>query len=314
MRFVSTLAMVLCALEVSATHAGPPGTEWTAPPETQDRVPAEEIERLVARPMAKVEDGDLAGGIAVFEEMLRDTRAARGEQSAEVADLLIAFGVGLYMEHNTTDDPAVAEASLKYMRESVDAYRAAFGPIHPEVALAINSYADAIYQAAPDGEVPPEVISLLKDSLRIRLATLGKDNVESRANMAKLANRMVERAKHAGSPTNEAEELYRGALRNAPANAEADRITGAVPIRLNLAQLLAESGRSDAALKELEIVVADAAAWPEDQRCWRILPALQEIAATFADQGKGDFAAKLAIMAETLGCAGDEEADIVASA
>jgi hypothetical protein len=66
----------------------------------------------------------------------------------------------------------------------VDAYRAA-APGSPELALALNSYADALVADSPDNP-SPEVLPLLREALQLRLKTLGRNNAETAVTYARL--------------------------------------------------------------------------------------------------------------------------------
>lgn len=152
------------------------------PPLTKDRLSTEQLEAMVAESLAKVDAGDLAGGQHAFEVML--ARASADEAS----DLLTAFGVGLYNRSklDAPDVPAeqskaaadLLRAAVPYLQRAIPAAIGRFGPDHPEVALALTSYADLRWLA--DGNNPDASVDrALTEALRIRLAALGPANTET---------------------------------------------------------------------------------------------------------------------------------------
>lgn len=159
-----------------------PPAEGTESPLTKDRLSLQQLEAMVAVPLAKVDAGDLAAGQSAFEAMLARASAD------EAADLLTAFGVGLY--YRSKQEPAgipdaesqaggaLLHAAVTYLERAVPATVRRLGPDHPEVALALNSYADARWMA--DGDNPdPSVDRALTEALRIRLAALGAADTET---------------------------------------------------------------------------------------------------------------------------------------
>ena len=159
---------------------------------TKDRLSTERMEALVARPMARVRAGDVAGGQRAFETLLDDTSRRHGTGSAEAADLLISFGVMVYSEGlipstGSEADNGLSARSLPYLRRSVEAYRRAFGPNHPLVALAQHSLGQAMVDLAA-GDPPAEAEAALEEAYRIRLAALGPANPETLAALANVAD------------------------------------------------------------------------------------------------------------------------------
>lgn len=159
-----------------------PPAEGAEPPLTKDRLSTAQLEAMVAAPLARVDAGDLEGGQQAFEALL--ARAPAGQAS----DLLTAFGVALY--YRSKADPAdlldqtsdagapLLRAAVPYLERAVPAAVQRFGPDHPEVALALNSYADARWLA--DGDNPdPSVDRALTEALRIRVAALGPTHTET---------------------------------------------------------------------------------------------------------------------------------------
>lgn len=154
------------------------------PPEhggtTADRLSERQRSRLVERPMDLVERGELAAGQQQFEREYAAMLERKGEQSITLGDMLIAFGVGLWREEHEAE-------AVPYLRRAVDAYRKAVGPDDPEIALALNSVADAVYNDwdKPAGP-PPEALEAMRETLRIRRASLGPKNAETAVTYVRL--------------------------------------------------------------------------------------------------------------------------------
>jgi len=138
------------------------------------------MEEMVKDPIAVVRTQGLAAGRARFGQLLAADEARYGANSVKVADLLTSFGVGLYMDGFTTEDQTEREASLDYLRDAIPRYRRAFGPQHPEVAVALHSFADADL-ALHDKHLTSESEQALEEALRIRCVALGSNNEETRA-------------------------------------------------------------------------------------------------------------------------------------
>lgn len=160
--------------------------------ETKDHLSTDRMEALVAGPMARVRSGDVAGGQRAFETLLEDTSRRHGTGSAEAADLLMSFGVLVYTEGlipstGSEADDGLRASSLPYLRRSVEAYRRAFGPDHPLVAVALHSFGQAMVDLSPD-DPPAEAEASLDEAYRIRLAALGPANPETLAALVNVAD------------------------------------------------------------------------------------------------------------------------------
>jgi hypothetical protein len=142
---------------------------------------------MVAEPIAAVRKQGLASGRATFEHVLAATEGRYGRDSVQAADLLEAFGVELYTLGSEDGDQGSSQASLTYLREAILHYRKAFGPEHPEVAVALHSFADADIGLNGD-RLTPEAQAALEEALRIRRGRLGPDNPETRATEVRLAH------------------------------------------------------------------------------------------------------------------------------
>jgi soluble P-type ATPase len=183
---IATAAVVLAASGVPAAHTTGAGDPQTSVTETKDRLPPERMEQLVARPMSILRKTGLAAAQKDFEALLADAGKSHGKGSVEEADLLTAFGVQLYIASSDDNNSIVANASLQYLQRAIPAYRAAFGAHNAEVALALNSYSDALLAVKGDG-ARADAQAALEQAYSIRLSTLGADNPETAANAEKLA-------------------------------------------------------------------------------------------------------------------------------
>jgi len=220
---------------------------------TKDRLSDEQMEALVAAPIDLARKGDLDAAKASFDKLLRQTDSAKDKSRLAIADLLTSFGVKLYVQGLDSDDDRMRLASLAYLREAVGAYRAALGSRHPEVAVALNSYADAITEThAP---VPPdEVEAIEREALDIRLAAFGEANSETRSSYASLANYLASQAR---SPSDryamEAEQLYHRNLAFAVRDGSSGPDTSVAEIYLDLARLYALDSTADRSLREAKL-------------------------------------------------------------
>jgi hypothetical protein len=157
------------------------------PPETKDRLSPEQMERLVAEPMAVVRERGLGAGDAAFQRLVAAEEARSGRNSIKIADLLTAYGVELYLEGIMPDEPALLQASRDRLAAAAAAHRAAFGPNHPEVALALHSMADVDLELN-GGRMTPRAEAALREALRIRRASLGPEDRETLATEERLSD------------------------------------------------------------------------------------------------------------------------------
>ncbi len=179
-------ACAVFLLAVAPVMVAGQGGEAAPPKQTRDRLPNDRMEDLVARPMAILERQGITAGKADFERLLAAARARHGARSVRVADLLESFGVRLYALGSAREDRHLMEASLLYLQAAIPAYRAAFGTAHPEVAVALNSYADVL-QLLHEDDPPQSADDALEEAYRIRLAALGPSNIETLATLRYLA-------------------------------------------------------------------------------------------------------------------------------
>jgi len=191
------------------------GTLWrdtrTAIPESQDRLTNDDMAVLVLAPLRLIEAGDVAGGQRLFERSVAIAEARHGPNSLEAADLLMSFGAML----NQLDGEQVPRKTALaggYLRRAGPAYRAALGPDHPEVATALNTYADILRLDTPD-DPPAEAERALNEAYRIRLASRGPHHAETLWTLLYLADIHGAPSRTRGDPA-----------RIAAAHAELDRI------------------------------------------------------------------------------------------
>lgn len=235
-----------------ATQAGQPESEVPArDPETRDRIQGEALAALTAGPARLIGQGKVAEAERAFEALL----ARQPAGTAAVSDHLTSFGLALFM----AEDRNVRLRSIAYFRRAVEAARATFGPNHPELALALNTYADAqteLYRENP----PREADAALAEAYRIRLTALGPGNIETLANLVALADVMGLPSRTQGEPPRieAAAAYYREALRTA------DNRRGPAyfyeysdfTIHLRLAELYGRYGFREQALAATDAAVA----------------------------------------------------------
>lgn len=180
------LALPLVASAAVAQTAPPsPINRPAAGAETKDRMSNEDMRALVRRPVDEILSGEVARGERDFEALLQARSRDTGPASVEVADTITAMGVTLYSDARDQNNDAMKRKSVAYLARAITAARAAFGPDHPEVALALNDYAD-VERKIDHADPPPDVESSLEEAYRIRLAALGPWNAETGATLAYL--------------------------------------------------------------------------------------------------------------------------------
>jgi hypothetical protein len=137
-----------------------------------ERITAKQLAELVAEPASLIGKGDFVAADAAFARLLAARSARHGAESLAVADHLTAFGLALFGPHGEdARDKEGRVRSLAYLRRAIPIYRRVFGA-HEEVALAINSYADAALIVSAD-EVPDDLDALLEEAVAIRAAASG---------------------------------------------------------------------------------------------------------------------------------------------
>ena len=237
------------------------------PAQTRDRL-QDRMSELVAAPMAVVERQGLSAGKAAFERLLAAARAGHGAQSVEVADLIESFGVGLYTLGYEREDRHIREASLSYLEAAIPAYRVAFGDAHPEVAVALNSYADA-QLALHEDDPPQSAQAAYEEAYRIRLAALGPTNFETLASLRYLArisgHPSITRGDRARIDA--AAGLFRQLIAQSPNDPESG-YQSAPYARVALARMYARNRMAAEAREQLRLAAEQAGSWDQTERCF----------------------------------------------
>ena len=223
--------------------------EAAAAAATKDRLSEARMEALVAYPIRLVREGRVEAGEAAFEKLLR-VRAARHElPSSDEADLLTAFGILLFAHFQLDDLDSHGRRAVPYLRRAVSAYRSAFGSEHPETALALNSYADALIET--NDEAPREAESALREALAIRTETLGWTHKETVAGLARLAD-IRSRPARIGRDAEETAALLRQLLELVPVAEVEGPLSDPFSVRLRLAELYIANRRIPEALEVVD--------------------------------------------------------------
>lgn len=226
------------------------GCRQPAAPLTQARLSPERMESLVAGPMVLIRRGDAAAAEASVAALIAQAREHHGPRSVAEYDLLTAFGVRLLAANEK-------ELARFYLRQAIDAGRRAFGPRHPESALALHTYADVI-DPGEDSPPPAETVARMEEALAIRRETLGSSNVETLATLAALAKVKVRWAVATGEnrAAAQAEALILEVMPAAEEEEEEDPQERHLPpphmLRMELAKAYAASGRTDALMRMVE--------------------------------------------------------------
>ncbi|MEA3037562.1 MAG: hypothetical protein QOE79_75 [Sphingomonadales bacterium] len=234
----------------------------SAVPETKSRISADRLARLVREPMRLVQAGRRAEADAVFLKLLAAARARGKAGAVRAADLLTAYGVALYEEGEESDSGG-ASAAIPWLEQAVTATRSAWGPSHPETALALQNLADVIREVAP--EAPgAEAEAALREAYRIRVKALGPGNAETLYTLKSLGDVLSagpETASPEAGRAAEAAEAYRHVIGARPAARDANAVEVKVIARLALARLLARSGRLSDAVREVKEAEQTALSW-----------------------------------------------------
>lgn len=250
-RMRRVLPALLAFLLIPAAQAGQ-STPRPSSNYVMNRLTTESMELLVAEPIERLTSGDVEGAQQIFDRMLAATRSAHGEESVNEADLLMSFGAMIHVEGEVTENPRLRALAGDYVGRSVQAYRAAFGSDHPEVATALNSHADILRRAAPD-DPPAEADREMEEAYRIRLAVLGPGHAETIWTILYLADIRSAPARVRRNPALvdiAATDLERAAAFAQASGAEGEaRLPAQIHIRR--ARLFARYGRGDDARRAL---------------------------------------------------------------
>jgi hypothetical protein len=218
--------------------------------ETKDRVTNEELKALVAEPLALAAAGQAAQADAAVRALVADAQGRA--DPARAADILMGYAVGLYRE------PGTRRSAVPWLAHAAAAAEAAWGPAHPETALALQTYADGLRKLDPDA-APREAERALRQVLAIRSQTLGADNGETVMTMRTLAETLAA-GPPAASPeprrAAEAAALFTRAVSAIPGANMQNPVEEMVAARLAYARLSARTGHPDDALAQFDAVRA----------------------------------------------------------
>lgn len=280
-------ALSLAALPDLAAGQGPLVIPPSEPPQTRDRLSPDRQEDLVGVPLSIVQRRGLPAGKADFDRRLAAARARHGARSVEVADLLMSFGVGLYNIGSSTEDRQLRAESIPYLEVAIPAYRAAFGDAHPEVALALNSYADAQIELDRENP-PPSAEAALEEAYRIRVHALGPTNFETLTNLRRLAMLRSRPSWTRGEPARieAAAALLRELIARSPNHAQPQYVSAPAG-RIALALLYAQNRMPNEARAQLRLAVEQAASWPSYERCMFTAVETDRIESTLAGAPEG---------------------------
>ncbi len=252
------------------------------------------MEKMVAGPISVAQQKGLAAGQHVFDELLTETRKRSGANSVAVADLLTSFGVELYIDDPNPPNDDYFNASLRYLKEAIPAYRNAFGHDDPEVALALNSYADLLRQRSPQNP-PAEVQALLEQALQIRMKSLGPKNAETRSTLVRLARLNALRSSLKRDPQllRKADEYLRAAIHSAPDGPQGDETANKAAIELDFAKLHARYGNPRVAFAAAQNAIKISRHWPGPEACRLVDSRLSDVSEIIAKRGYADLAQQL---------------------
>ena len=254
-----TLLAACAASCLIATSAVPSSQRSGAPVASAptDRLTQERMAELVAGPMAIVERRGLQAGKAAFDRVLAAMRARPGVRSVQVADLLTAFGVGLYNFGMERNDQPIKEAAIPYLEAAIPAYRGAFGDDHPEVAVALNSYADAQWQLHQDN--PPEGVDASREEAhRIQSAASGPRSIHALATLRYLAVLKGHPSRTRGDPARieAAAALFRQLISLSPDEANPDYLSARYA-RTAFARMYAQNRMANEAREQLRVAIEE---------------------------------------------------------
>jgi hypothetical protein len=281
--FAALLLAVVPAVVAGQDAGGRPPVE-----ETKNRLSEDRMTELVAGPMAKLETGNLAAARASFDLLLAAARARHGARSLEVADLYTSFGVALFTYSRDPDERPYRREALAYLEAAVAAYRVATGNGDPELAVALNTYADAQLVLQPD-DPPASAEAALDEAYRIRLAALGPTNAETLASLRYLARLRGLPAMTRGDPARieAVAVLFRRLVadsRNDPELRDEARPSA----RIAFARMYAQNHMAVEAVEQLRLAVGEARSWPEFERCFFITMRAEEVMALLDGGGTGE--------------------------
>jgi len=272
-----------------------------------DRLNGERVNQLVAGPGNLLGEGNVEGAVAAFDRLLASATAAHGAQSLEAADLLTAFGVVMAGQADVHPGLDLRRRALDYLERSIPIYRRVFGRGHPEVAVALNSWADVERARRPHWPGPAE--AALAEALRIRQASLGPRHRETLWTIIYLSDVRGRFALTGGVMTRAepvAADLERAIALSAGSDAETARAYPVVA-NLRLARLLARHGQASRAIRAIEAAAAAERRHPDYGQCTQIVGTAEEVAALVAGRPAGGKAERLdSLISGNAACLGEQ--------
>lgn len=142
------------------------------------------MKSLVAGPMAALRKGRTAAAFAEIDAIRARKAATEPDDPFAVADIDEAFGVLLFLEGD--GDDRLQRASVPFLKRAISEYRDRLGATHPEVAVALHSYADVLASLDPRTNAR-EAHAAYCEAFRIRRQILGAKHAETGAALAALA-------------------------------------------------------------------------------------------------------------------------------
>jgi tetratricopeptide (TPR) repeat protein len=256
---LAVLAVVAAAM-VAGREPGPqsvssrPAGRPTSQHETKDRISAEALAEMVRGPADRLAAGRRAEADAAFGKLLAEAQARGRAGSVRSADLLTAYGLELYKQGDADEGGDTRRAAIPWLRQAVSATRIAWGPNHPETALALQNLADVIIATSPNSP-GPEAEQALREAYRIRLKALGAGNGETLYGAKRLADVLSagpDAANVDPGRAAEATRLYRAVIDGISSSRAVNPLEIGLAARMRLARLEARTGRPGEALAEVE--------------------------------------------------------------
>ena len=224
----------------------PPAVEPDRP-YTSARLDQATMERLVARPLRLIRRGDIGGAERAFARLLAAQSRGHGPASLVVADHVMAFGAILFHE---APNVATRRLAISYMRRAADAYTAALGRNHREVALVLADIGNAWLAISPD-DPPPEAQAALEEAYAIRRDTLGPNNVETASSLLQVAHVRGLPSRTRGDPARieASAALFREAIRDFGPRRVVPGLHGAITGWFDLAEMYLRNGLPEEAVE-----------------------------------------------------------------
>lgn len=155
----------------------------TPPVFDPDRLSTERMETLVADPLEAVRAGRWDDAVARLETARARALADPVTAIRARADLDESFGVLVDTQGQVDHLPKLRKNALPFLDRAIAGYRQAFGDRHPEVALALQTWADVLVATDPAANAP-RARDAYCEAFRIRLTALGPTDASTGAALA----------------------------------------------------------------------------------------------------------------------------------